>query len=528
VLSGGTLVIHGSGFGAVQCAGCGVLAGNSPLPILSWSDQTITVLAPELTGVQKITVQTGDGADVLPAMTALPAFTPAGSLAQVASQGTWTFSINAVNLTDQAATARFHFLSDAGAELGLPLSFPQFPGVNATLSALDRTIAPHAQFLMESAGPDGAPQLTGWSEMMASNTMAGYGIFSNAPLHWNALVPLETRNEANYTLAFDNTADGANALSTGVAVANISSSPASIPVTIRDDAGTAIGSATIDLPARGHASFMLGAQYAAAAGKRGTIRFDTPGGGQISVLGLRAYGTEALTSLPVLGAAGAGGGSMAHVAFQGGFTSTFYLVNTGAGAADFTLDFFDEAGAPLAVPLAFPQTGASQTAASLTRNLAAGAVLVIQASGDAKAAAVTGSAQLTTGGSVSGFEVFRWTTFHQEASVALETRSPGTFLFPFDNTGDLSTGVALANRSGGLAAISVLLRDDSGAVLQSDTIHLAAHAHVSFMLNDASRYPLTAGRRGTIEFAAAPGAIAVTALRAKPDGTLTTIPVFAK
>ena len=49
------------------------------------------------------------------------------------------------------------------------------------------------------------------------------------------------------------------------------------------------------------------------SGKRGTIEFDTPPGGQISVLGLRANG-PALTTLPVLANVGTSGGSITHVA----------------------------------------------------------------------------------------------------------------------------------------------------------------------------------------------------------------------
>jgi hypothetical protein len=36
------------------------------------------------------------------------------------------------------------------------------------------------------------------------------------------------------------------------------------------------------------------------AGKRGTVEFDTPADGQISVLGLHATPTGAITTIPVL------------------------------------------------------------------------------------------------------------------------------------------------------------------------------------------------------------------------------------
>jgi hypothetical protein len=40
--------------------------------------------------------------------------------------------------------------------------------------------------------------------------------------------------------------------------------------------------------------------YASVAAKRGTVEFRTPAGAQISVLGLRATPTGAVTTIPVL------------------------------------------------------------------------------------------------------------------------------------------------------------------------------------------------------------------------------------
>ena len=67
-----------------------------------------------------------------------------------------------------------------------------------------------------------------------------------------------------------------------------------------DDTGAALGSPTINLPATGHTSFLLTLNYAVTAGKRGTVEFDTPPGGQISALGLRATPAGTLTTIPVL------------------------------------------------------------------------------------------------------------------------------------------------------------------------------------------------------------------------------------
>jgi len=106
---------------------------------------------------------------------------------------------------------------------------------------------------------------------------------------------------------------------------------------------------------------------------------------------------------------------------------------------DFTLKFFAEGGQnePLSVPLLLSQTGATTTTSALTQTLAPGAMLVVTTQADAQTAAVAGSAQLTTTGSISGFEIFCWTTFGQETSVPPETRSASTYELIFDNTNGL-------------------------------------------------------------------------------------------
>jgi len=461
------------------------------------------------------------------AAAAVSGLTTVGSLGQVAAEGTWEFSLNAVNLGASAATARFAFADNDGNPLPLPVKFPQSSPAPVPMlaSTVDRTLNPNAQIVMESTGPDSAATLIGSGQLLSDGGVNGFGIFSNLKQHWNAVVPLETRNASKYILAFDNTAP----LVTGLAVANLASQVANVPVIIRDNTGTQIGNSTISLSALGHTSFMLNDPqlgFPVTNSKRGTIEFDSPPDGQISVLGLRANG-PALTTLPVLANVGTNGGSITHVAFNGGWTSVFYLVNTGNAAAQFTLSFFDENGISLPVPLFLPQSGTNSTTSALTQTLAAGAMLAVETQAQDAQALKIGSAQLTTTGNISGFEIFRWTTFGQEASVPLETRTPNSFVLVFDDTNGLTTGVALANQNAVAANLTARIYDDAGTLLQTASINLGIRGHTSFMLPDT--YSVTANKRGMVEFAVPSGAkISAIGLRAKNDGTLTTIPVLTK
>ncbi len=446
-----------------------------------------------------------------------------GSFSQIASAGEWKTLLNSLNLGTVSAQARMNFFGNDGNPLTLPLTFPQSPETGTVAaSTIERTITPGAQFIMETTGPDSQSVAVGWGQLLGTGGITGFGIFTNLTHKWEAVVPLETRKSSRYILAFDNT----GGLATGLAIANLVAQAAVAPVIIRGDTGAQIGNAAINLPALGHTSFMLFEQYPATVGKRGTIEFQTPPGGRISVLGLRANG-PALTTLPVLADVGTAGGSITHMLFDGGWTQSFTVVNTGVASADATLTFFAENGDPLLTPLSLPQTGETLSATSLTRTLAAGASLLVETVGQESRPVVVGSAQLTTTGNVSGFGIFRWLLFGQEASVPLEALNAASYVLAFDNTAGLTTGLALANVTSQPASVSVLIRDDTGAPQQTTAIDLPAHGHISFMLPDT--YAAAAGKRGTIEFVTpVGGSISALGLRATPTGNLTTIPVLAK
>jgi hypothetical protein len=157
-------------------------------------------------------------------------------------------------------------------------------------------------------------------------------------------------------------------------------------------------------------------------------------------------------------------------------------------------------------------------------------VLIVQTAGPNTQTVQTGWAQLLYNGNVSAYAVFGQTAngaSTQEAVVPLETRTPGSFVIPFDTTGGYATGVALANVSTAAANITLLIRDDNGNLLQSTSLGLAAQGHTSFDL--VSRFGVTAQRRGTLEFQTPPGGqISVLGLRFPSGPAFSTIPALTK
>ena len=296
----------------------------------------------------------------------------------------------------------------------------------------------------------------------------------------------------------------------GIAVDNVSAQNAVIPVVIRGQTGAVISppGTALSLAGNGHTSFVLSTKYPATNFQRGTIEFDTPAGGRISVLGIRTtpLGTSTtLTTIPALANVGTAGGSIAHIATGNGWQTTFVIVNTGTASAQAHLKFFMDDGTPLAIPIGPPGVTTS-TSSSVDQTVAAGATLLLQSAAPLLNPAPTiGSAQLTTDGNVGGFVIFRYNPNGQEAVVPLESRNASAYILAFDNTGGTATGIAINSVSTQTVNIPVVVRDDSGAQIDTDTIALAANGHLAFTLG-TDKYLNTNGIRGTIEFDTPAGA----------------------
>ena len=216
-------------------------------------------------------------------------------MAQVASGGGWQTTFTLVNTGTSSAQAQLSFFDDNGNALALPLTFVQ-SGSATTASMVSQTIAAGATLVVLTQGSNTGASVVGSAQLTTTGNVGGFAVFRYNPTGQEAAVPLETRSASAYVLAFDNT----NGLATGLALANVTNHAANVPVTLRDDSGAKLGTAMITLAAHGHTAFLLTDTYRFAAGKRGTVEFDTPHGGQISALGLRATVAGAVTTVPVL------------------------------------------------------------------------------------------------------------------------------------------------------------------------------------------------------------------------------------
>jgi pimeloyl-ACP methyl ester carboxylesterase len=541
VTSGLTLVaMAGTGWtcpsGGSTCTRNDALAAGSSYPAIT---VTVNVAANASSPqVNAVSVSGGGSAeasanDSTTIVAAVTGTVSAGSMGQVAAGGLWNTTITLVNTGAAAVPLTLNFYDDNGDALPLPLVFPQTSSaVPIVASTLNETIGAGAELVIQTAGTSSQATVEGWAQLLTNGSIGGSAIFAftTATGTQEAVVPIETRNPAAFLLPFNYTGGYA----TGVALANLSNQPVSVPVVLRDATGASLGAAApVQLAAYAHTSFMLAANYASVAGKYGSVELDTPAGGQIGVLGIRAAPDGAITTIPALATGAVSNGSMAQLAAGGLWNSAITLVNTGSTAAQVSLNFYDDNGNALPLPLIYPLTGSTTPVptSTLTQTIGAEAQLVIATAGTASQATTEGWAQLTaTGGNVGGSAVFGFTTAAglQEAVSPVETRNPSAFVLPFDYTAGYSTGIALANLSSQTVSVPVILRDSTGTSLgAAAAISLPAYAHTSFML--AGSYPAVSGKLGTLELdTPAGGQISALGIRAAPDGAITTVPVVAK
>jgi hypothetical protein len=218
-------------------------------------------------------------------------------ISHLASGGGWTTTLTLLNTGSTPVQTAVNFFDNNGTPLQLPLTFPQNGNAPVTTASFKATVNAGAELLIQSTAPSGEPSQVGWAQILADGNLSSFAVFSQAASDslQEAVVPTETRTPSAFLLSFDNT----NNYLTGVALANISTQPATIPVIIRDDTGNVMLNNSLSLPGQGHTSFALTSNYPASAQRRGTIEFRTPSNGQISVLGLRFTPTGAFTTIPV-------------------------------------------------------------------------------------------------------------------------------------------------------------------------------------------------------------------------------------
>jgi hypothetical protein len=298
-----TLTVNGSGFlngSTVQWNGSAITTSY-----LSVNQLTASVPASRIanSGTASVTVVNPGGATSnVVTFTVNGLGTPGrfGSLAHIAVGGWWTTVITLVNTSASPVAVSVVLHGDDGSVLtSLSVTTTQ-QGVTqaATAGSVNAVLNPNTTFLI-SAGDPTAQTVVGWADVLSSGPVGGFAIFRSTPDFGSpseGTVPLQTQTPSAIVLPYDDTAG----FVMGVALANLSTSSASITATVWDDSGTNLGSQTITIAGSGHTSFVLPTQIPLTAGKRGIVRFQTSSTSGITGLGLRFSPFGTFTSVPTM------------------------------------------------------------------------------------------------------------------------------------------------------------------------------------------------------------------------------------
>jgi hypothetical protein len=220
-----------------------------------------------------------------------------GVLSHIAAGGGWTTVITLVNTSSAAVPVTVVLHNDDGSALTLPVTTTQ-QGVSQTIttSSVNATMNPNAMLLI-SMGDKLSSLSVGWADVLSTGSLGGYAIFRSTPQTGSpseGTVPLQSQFPSTITLPYDNTAG----FVMGIALANMSTSLASVTVTMWDGSGNQLGTQFTTIAGNGHTAFVLPNQFPLMAGKRGIVRFQSSGG--IAGLGLRFSPFGTFTSVPTM------------------------------------------------------------------------------------------------------------------------------------------------------------------------------------------------------------------------------------
>jgi hypothetical protein len=209
-------------------------------------------------------------------------------------------------------------------------------------------------------------------------------------------------------------------------------------------------------------------------------------------------------------------GGFAHIASGGTWKTTFLVVNLSAAPAPVRLLFWDNDGNALSLPFASPQTGGpAGNGSSVEWTIPASGSLIVESEASPTGPILQGWAELQTASDVTGYAIFRQqveASRTAEGVSPFENRNRTSYLLPFDESKGLVSGVALANLSSTASAtVNVVLRDDAGNQVGTDSILLNPRGHTSYVVS--SKISSMAGSRGTLEFRSSAANIAVLGLR---------------
>lgn len=248
------------------------------------------------------------------------------------------------NLTGQAAKFSINFYDHNGKPAAIAF------GGAAASSSLSDTIPANGAAYYETTGQDGT-LVDGSAVISAGPGISVQGLIrrhGSDGSYYEAAVPTGTGSN-EFEIAFDDTTFTATGdqVYTGVAIANLDTvNSATVTCIARDSQGNIIPNAVF-VPVLNPLGHWASSAFPPLMGKRGTL--DCTSNALVGAVSLRALGSNAISSLPVVASGGtdpSSGVILPEYVSGGGFATGLYVINTGDQPAKFSINFYTASGTP--------------------------------------------------------------------------------------------------------------------------------------------------------------------------------------
>ena len=220
--------------------------------------------------------------------------------AHIADGGEWQTEFLLTNDSAMPLTARILFHLDGG-QAALPIE-----GVG-TVPKIDNIFIPaHGSAFYRSVGNPSSPLITGWAELFSTASLTGQATFRRHAAddkYYEGAIAV-TVPTTSFTVPFDGGNFSGTPFYTGLAIANADSTKsATLTCSAYDSSGTLLGSnlQVAELGPSAHTATILqwtGPTVAVLGTSRGLLVCNASAA--VGALGLRAFGTYAITSLPIV------------------------------------------------------------------------------------------------------------------------------------------------------------------------------------------------------------------------------------
>ncbi|MBI4471485.1 MAG: hypothetical protein HY646_02380, partial [Acidobacteria bacterium] len=361
----------------------------------------------------------------------------------------------------------FYFVNEGAAAISVRVNFYDQSGARV---AHDDAINLPSQGSTRFILPNSGPVRVLWGEVVADgSTVKGIATVDFGSEN-SLLIASAAISGVEGATKFQLPVDITSTESTGIAIANVGTSPVSLTVRLfaEDGSQVAIASDTrlTSLGSRRQVADFVSGIFPQLQGAtfKGTVVVESAPGAPSNSLAVTALAVRqgnTLSPLPVVATAAnstATGNTLyfPHLVFGGGYSAGFVVMNSGSTSVSSRVDFYDQSGVrqlQYSVPINLPAGGSTRFTLPNTGPLT-----------------VLWGELVAVPGSVGALATLDYRDANSSLIMTdgvLGIAAGNPFLFPVESTGGASTGIALANVSTSPLRVGISLLADTGPVIGS-------------------------------------------------------------